>query len=42
MSNRSRSNGEGESVSQQIIFEFGLCFATLLMIGLACELIFRT
>jgi len=30
-----------ESVGQQIIFEFGICFATLLAIGVACELVFR-
>ncbi len=30
-----------ESVGQQIIFEFGICIATLLAIGIACELVFR-
>jgi hypothetical protein len=30
-----------ESVGQQVIFEFGLCIATLLAIGIACELVFR-
>jgi hypothetical protein len=30
-----------ENIGQQIIFEFGICFATLLAIGVACELVFR-
>ncbi len=30
-----------ENVGQQIIFEFGICLATLLAIGVACELAFR-
>jgi hypothetical protein len=38
----SRSPKANESVSQQIIFEFGLCLATLLVIGIACELVFRS
>lgn len=37
-----RSRKVEESVSQQIIFEFGICLATLLAIGVACELVFRT
>jgi hypothetical protein len=36
-----RSRKADESVGQQIIFEFGICFATLLAIGIACELVFR-
>jgi hypothetical protein len=36
-----RSNKTEESVSQQIIFEFGVCLVTLLTIALACELAFR-
>jgi hypothetical protein len=36
-----RSRKADESVCQQIIFEFGICFATLLAIGIACELVLR-
>jgi hypothetical protein len=36
-----RSRKADESVGQQIIFEFGICFAMLLAIGVACELVFR-
>ena len=39
-SHQSNGNAE-ETVGQQIIFEFGICFATLLAIGVACELMFR-
>lgn len=36
-----RGHKTDESVGQQIIFEFGICIATLLAIGIACELAFR-
>ena len=40
--NRNQSSRKaGQSIGQQIIFEFGVCFATLLAIGVACELVFR-
>ncbi len=35
-----RGHKTDESVGQQIIFEFGICIATLLAIGIACELAF--
>ena len=36
-----QSHRTEENIGQQIIFEFGICFATLLAIGVACELAFR-